>query len=76
MLDGENLVVSECEGLGQAISPEEATMIARTLLERQGAGEEEERHVRNVLQQEQIPPGEFVVIDSDGIRITADEIVT
>ena len=75
MLDRENHVVSECEGLGQAISPEEATMIAITLLERQGAGEEEERHVRNVLQQEQIPPGEFVVIDSDGIRITADEIV-
>jgi GTP cyclohydrolase III len=75
MLDGGDLIVSECECLGQAISPEEATMIARTLLERQGTEEEEERHVRNVLQQEQIPPGEFVVIDSDGIRITADKIV-
>jgi hypothetical protein len=49
MLDGGDLIVSECEGLGQAISPEEATMIARTLLERQGTEEEEERHVRNVL---------------------------
>jgi hypothetical protein len=71
MLNGENLVVSECEGLGQAISPEEATMIARTPLERQGAEEEEERHVRNVLQQEQIPPSEFVVIDSEGMRIVS-----
>jgi Fe-S-cluster containining protein len=69
MLDGGDLVVSECEGLGQAISLEKADDLARTLLQRQHAEGEEERRVQNVMHEEQIPHGEFVVIDSEGMRI-------
>jgi len=69
MLDGDNLVVSEYEGLGQAISEQEANMIARTLLEHRHAEEEEERRVRKVLQKSKIPLCAFVVIDSEGIRV-------
>jgi Fe-S-cluster containining protein len=69
MLDGDNLVVSECESLGWVISEQEANLIARTLLECRCAEEEEERRVQKVLQKSKIPPCAFVVIDSEGMRV-------
>jgi len=69
MLDGDMLVVSPCEGLGQSMSEQEATTIASTLLQRQCAEKEEEQRVRRVLQQPPLPAGKFIVIDSDGVRV-------
>ena len=69
MVDEDNLVVSECEGLGQVISEQESNMIAHTLLERRCAEEEEGRRTRKVLQKSMIPPCAFVVIDSKGMQV-------
>jgi uncharacterized protein len=68
-LEDNELKVSRCEGLGQMISEQDATMIAFHLLQRHRAEEEEEQRVRQVLQQTQIPSGACVVIDSEGVRV-------
>jgi len=53
------------------ISGQDADTIAPTLLEHRCAEEEEEeeRRVRKVLQKSKIPPCEFVVIDSEEMRV-------
>ena len=58
-----------CDGLGQGISEQDATMIAYHLLQRQRAEEEEAQRVRQVLQHTQFPSGACVVIDSEGVRV-------
>jgi hypothetical protein len=68
MLDRDGAGDSECEGLGQAMYQQETTIIVCTPPERQCI-EEEERRIREVLQQYQIPSDVFVVIDSESIRI-------
>lgn len=69
VLDGDDLAVSACEGLGQAISDQEACNLAYNLLQRRRAEEEEERQVQKVLQHASIPTGKLVVIDTDGVRV-------
>jgi len=68
-LDGNDLGISQCGGLGQVISEQDATMIAFNLLQRRRVEDEEEQKVRQVLQHIQIPIGAGVVIDSEGVRV-------
>jgi hypothetical protein len=69
MLDGTDLKVYPCEGLGKTISYHEARQIAGALIRRRDREKDEERRVRQILWQHRIPRADFVVIDSDGIRV-------
>ncbi len=68
MLDGENLFTSECPGLGEPISREDAIAIARDLLERKQQEEEEDIRMLATLACTPLPRGKRVVIDSEGMK--------
>ncbi len=67
MLDAGCLIVSECPGLGAPLSYEEALLLARDLVARQAAEEEEARAVRTVLASAALPAGGIVVVDAGGV---------
>ncbi len=69
MLDAERLVISECGGTGSPLPESAALQIARDLIARQSAEEEEGRRIRKILQEEPIPKGRFCVIDSEGVKV-------
>jgi len=69
MLDGEELLVFPCRGLGGCISQEDARALARDLLHRRDAEHEEEEKVRRALS---CPlPGEEkrLIVDSEGVKV-------
>ncbi len=70
ILSGERVQTFPCPGLGSEISWQDAMAIAKNLLDRKKAECADEENVRTVLKEYKIPPGSFVVIDSDGMKIT------
>jgi uncharacterized protein len=71
LVEGE-LTVSDCPGLGEPVTPEEAREVAEALLERARAEEEDEARVREAYAAARILPGKRCVVDSDGLRILDD----
>ncbi len=69
MLDGDELKVSECDGLGQPVSEAEAHRIAGDLIRRRQAEDEEASLIRAVLAKKRVPAGSFAVVDSDGVEV-------
>ncbi len=69
MLDGEQLIISPCDGIGREIQPEEARELAGLVLQRRYEEEQEEERVRSVLSAGPIPAGKRVLIDGRGVRL-------
>jgi hypothetical protein len=69
MLSGDDLVIAPCEGLGCALTREEARDLADLLIARKDAELAEEERVRAVLSQRTIPPGKKVLVDGTGIMV-------
>ncbi len=69
MLVGEELLISECPGVGTPLSDEEARTIALLLIERQEAELREEACIRVHFEKEALPDGRRVVIDSEGVKV-------
>lgn len=69
MLDGDRLIVSECPGIGSPLTGEEALSIARDLLLRRDAEEEDARAIRDRLATAALTPGFDVLIDSRGVTL-------
>ncbi|MEN6341968.1 MAG: YkgJ family cysteine cluster protein [Methanospirillum sp.] len=67
MLDDDELVVSECPGLGTPISKDDARALAADLLARRAAEEDEGERVRRVVISAELPPDGTVVIDAEGV---------
>lgn len=66
-LDGDTITISECPGIGEEITPEEADALATCLVKRQEAEEEEENAVLKIFSSHTIPMGKTVVFDSRGM---------
>lgn len=69
MLEGDELLVSECPGLGTPLSVVAAHDAAVDLCRRQAAEAAEEVGVRAVYRGARVPPGERAVIDSEGVKV-------
>lgn len=67
MLDEDRLLVSECPGLGQPLSEEDALDLARELIDRRAAEEDEARAIREILVSTPLPAEALVVIDAGGV---------
>lgn len=72
MLHDDDLVVSECPGLGTPLSPDDAHDVAAELCRRQAAEAAEEASIRAIYRGAQIPPGGRAVIDSEGVKMLHD----
>lgn len=72
MLVDDDLLVSECPGLGTPLSPGAAHDVALGLCRRQAAEAAEEDGVRAVYRRARVPPGGRVVIDSEGVKVLHD----
>jgi hypothetical protein len=70
MLDGDELTVSACEGLGRPVSFAAALQIAHDLILRRAAEEEDAARIKTVLATAPRPAGPFIVIDSEGMKVT------
>lgn len=69
MIDGEELIVFPCRGIGGAIGKEAALSLAHDLLFRKDAEEEEEEKIRKVLISP-LPKGKGrLIVDSDGVTV-------
>lgn len=71
LVEGE-LAVSDCPGLGDPISREEALLLAEALLERARFEAEDEERVRETYAGARIPAGKRCVVDSAGLRVLDD----
>jgi len=71
LVDGE-LTVSDCPGLGEAISEGDALALAGVLLERARFEAEDEERVRRVFSRAGIPAGKRCVVDSSGLSVCPD----
>jgi Fe-S-cluster containining protein len=69
MLHGDELIVSECKGIGAPMTMEEAERIARDLLARQIAEELDDEAIRDQLEKSRVPAGTRAVIDSEGVKV-------
>lgn len=69
MLDGDELLISGCSGLGTGMAWDEALSIARALLARRDAEVAEEHAIRQVFAGVTVPPGRRAVIDSQGMTV-------
>lgn len=67
MLDGEELVASECPGLGTPMTEADARALAADLLARRAAEKEEAEQVRRVIASATLPPGGTLVVDAEGV---------
>ncbi len=72
MLVDDDLVASECPGLGAPLSPCDARDAAADLCRRQAAEAMEEAGIRAVFPGALVPPGERAVIDSEGVKVLHD----
>jgi hypothetical protein len=68
LLDGEELRVSSCAGLGLPLGREEALDMARDLLLRREEERDEVERVRSVLSRVGIPAGGSLLVDSEGVH--------
>lgn len=66
-LNGNTITISECPGIGEAITPEEADALATCLVKRQEAEEEEENAVEKIFSSHTVPEGRTVAFDSRGM---------
>jgi Fe-S-cluster containining protein len=71
LLDGD-LVISDCSGLGGAISEAEALALATDLLERARFEREDEERLRRIFPTIRIPEGRRCVVDGYGLRFCED----
>jgi Fe-S-cluster containining protein len=71
LFDGE-FTVSDCPGLGEPISGEEALSLAVDLLERARFEARDEERVKKVFSSARIPAGKRCVVDAAGIRMLDD----
>jgi Fe-S-cluster containining protein len=69
MLDGDELMIFPCEGLGKEISGDQARDLALLLLRRRAAEMREEEAVRRVLSTVPVPEGKRVIIDGRGMTV-------
>jgi hypothetical protein len=69
MLHGDELIVSECPGIGAPMTTEEAERIARELLARRIAEELDDEAIRTQLDKSRVPAGARAVIDSEGLKV-------
>jgi hypothetical protein len=69
MLHGDELIVSECPGIGAPITTEEAEGIARGLLERRIAEDLDDEALCIQLEKSRVPAGVRAVIDSEGLKV-------
>jgi Fe-S-cluster containining protein len=69
MLVDDDLLVSECPGLGTSLSPSDAHDVAADLCRRQAAEAAEEACLRAVYREATVPPGKRAVIDSEGVKV-------
>ena len=68
LVDGE-LAVSDCPGLGDPISEEDALALAEALIDRARFEAADERRVREILGSVPLPAGRRCVVDSSGILV-------
>jgi Fe-S-cluster containining protein len=71
LVDGE-LTVSDCPGLGDPVSPEDALLLAEELLGRARFEAEDEERGRVEYARACIPAGRRCVVDASGLRILDD----
>jgi Fe-S-cluster containining protein len=71
LVEGE-LAVSDCPGLGEPISPEEALHLAEDLLARAQSEAGDEERVRQAWASARVPPGKRCVVDAAGVSILDD----
>lgn len=69
MLVDDDLLVSECPGLGTPLLPGDAHDTAADLCRRQAAEAAEEAALDAVYRNAAVPPGKRVVIDSEGMKV-------
>lgn len=69
MLDGDELVVFPCEGLGREMTGKKARDLALLLARRREAEREEEEAVSTVLASVRVPRGSRVLVDGRGFRV-------
>ncbi|MDV2481710.1 YkgJ family cysteine cluster protein [Methanoculleus sp. Wushi-C6] len=69
MLVDDDLMVSECPGIGAPISPRDAQALGADLCSRQAAEGAEEAGLRGVFERTTVPPGRRAVIDSEGVKV-------
>lgn len=69
MLVDNDLLVSECPGLGTPLSPGDAHDVATDLCRRQAAEAAEEAGIRATYRRTTLPPGKRAVIDSEGVKV-------
>ena len=72
MLADDDLLASECPGLGTPLSPRDAHDAAAELCRRQAAEATEEAGLRAVYRKATVPPGRRAVIDSEGVKVLRD----
>ena len=68
-VDGDDLRVFPCPGTGVEMEKARAEDMARQLLARRKAEEEEERRIRSVLESVSLPEGERILIDGEGMKV-------
>lgn len=68
VLDGEELRVSSCAGIGEPMGREEALEMARNLLMRREEERSEVEKVRSVLSKAGFPAGGSLLVDSEGVH--------
>jgi hypothetical protein len=71
LADGE-LAVSECPGLGEPITEEDALLLAEDLLGRARHEADDEVRVRAAWAAARIPPGKRCVVDAAGLTLVRD----
>lgn len=67
MLDGGELAVSECPGIGAGTGDADARALAADLLARRAAEEDEAERVRRVIASAELPCAGIVVVDAEGV---------
>ncbi|WP_332450685.1 YkgJ family cysteine cluster protein [Methanoculleus sp.] len=72
MLADDDLLVSECPGLGTPLSSPDAEAAAADLCRRHAAEATEEAGLCAVYRRVTVPPGRRAVIDSEGVKVLHD----
>lgn len=68
VLDGDDIGISDCEGVGSRISPPEAMDLAKWLFVRNFEEKEEIERVRLIFNRSPIPDSGRYVIDGEGVK--------
>lgn len=69
MLNGKELTVSDCPGIGHAMDEATSLQLAGDLIRRALKETEETEKIQRLLENEKIPEGDLVVIDGEGFSI-------